>query len=283
MISYPDHITDELRIKIAGEFWLHEQRKILGSIREDYDWLAIDLAIFRQTEWLKNNGLIRDFWNLIHGISMGWKLKNLVCYLTSANIQWVHRPKLSLNEVRFNPMGESGRLAVEKGCVTVQEVSEWYNQPKNRRLRIKHLAEYEILRGNSAPREDFPLILLDRTGKGQYSSLDGNGRIIGAVLKRQSTLNAFVGQVVNPQIPLLTDHWVPTSTMMELAYLHREKPDAIQVIAQTLATMVADSSVGRIELRHRAIDLKNILDRQLLYMVCSSLPNHRKFFLEGLE
>lgn len=283
MLSYPDHLTDELRIKIAGLYWIHAQREILGRISDGNHWLAIDLAIFRQTEWLINNGLIRDFWNLIHGISMGWDLKSLVGYLTSANIQWLYRPCLSLREVKFNPIGESGRLAVDQGCVTVQEVSDWYNQPKNRRLRIKHLVAFEMIIGESPPREDFPLILLDRTGIGSYCALNGNGRINGTVLKHKSSLDAFIGQVINPQIPLLTDHWVPTSTMMELVDLHREKPDAIEAIAQTLATMVADSSVGRIELKNRAIDLNNLFDRQLLYKLCRSLPEHRKFFLEGLE
>jgi len=78
-MDYPKHLSEKIREEVAVSYMKHELRKIFPSI----DTKEVD-------NLMKNKELNtpRDFWNGLHGISMGFKLKNILFLATAENITW---------------------------------------------------------------------------------------------------------------------------------------------------------------------------------------------------
>ena len=83
---YPKHLYEQIRREIGVDCIRHELRKYLPSIKGEV-WRRIDQDIegwFDEAPFLYP---VRDFWNGVHGIMMGFKLySHLLNFITGENV-----------------------------------------------------------------------------------------------------------------------------------------------------------------------------------------------------
>ena len=90
------HLYDQFRRQIAVQYIQHEWRKLFPQLRGKKLWQLIDSQIAGWHEML----LIRNFWNAIHGITIGFRLISIVPWITSLNVKWTKR-NVSFDELWF--------------------------------------------------------------------------------------------------------------------------------------------------------------------------------------
>lgn len=101
------HFYEPIRREIATRYAQHEFRKLLPQLREESLWKSIDQQIENWYEELSE----RNFWNAIHGISMGFRLKSLVPLITSLNLK-LEEKEVPIEEFwfggKFDAVGDLG-------------------------------------------------------------------------------------------------------------------------------------------------------------------------------
>lgn len=90
------HLYEPLRRQIAIQYIQHEWRKLFPQLRGKELWQAIDKQIVDWYEMLS----IRNFWNAVHGITIGFRLTSIVPWITSLNIKWEEK-EVPFNELYF--------------------------------------------------------------------------------------------------------------------------------------------------------------------------------------
>jgi len=266
--DYPAHIYDEKRREIAVRYVRHELRKLFPSIRDEATWQTIDADI---ANWYKDNWLlmpIRDFWNGVHGISMGFKLKNIVSWLTSKNIAWEEK-RIRVDDLAFgSAIGNLGQIRPESTTLpSVAEVRAWHFDPS----RTQALEEGRALSTKnsefSMSRDDDPVFAVRKNGA--LTVIDGNRRLLRAILFEEPDILAVVGEPIAN--PLVFESWVPTSILIDLASMHRYWTaigrDTTNALADVITASIRDSSAGRLEFFCRATSSKNPADITLIAAV----------------
>jgi hypothetical protein len=258
--NYPSHLSDERRLEVAVSYVQHELRKLFPSLRSDTDFAAIDGDVARWFSGNPNFAPVRDFWNGLHGISRGFKLKDLVTTLTSRNVVWERR-LMPVKEIRF--YAPIVHLAAIGKNPTAAAVADWY-------FSAEHAAELSEARANlklhgedTAPRDSQPIIVLKTLDYGTVL-LDGNRRLLKAVLEQQPTIEAFIGTQLSS--PLVLDQWVPTSTLKDIISVcrnHGGSSNPVSPFASVLATMVKNSTAGQYELFNRCLNQPDPIDQQI--------------------
>lgn len=274
---YPSHLYEPIRREVAVSYLRHEFRKLFPSIRDARSLKLIDNDI---AHWFNDNpelAPVRDFWNGLHGISMGFKLKNIVTHLTAKNIRW-QRNKVLIEELYFGanfdelkPVGPNPQVSA---------VREWYFDSKNKaslQLALKHHA---LRSSQSAPRDTDPVIIIPY-GKNQHKILDGNRRVMRSILLKKPYIEAFVAKSINDKP--LEEFWVPTSTMIDIIFAHRffyspRNKGLTTASAKILSDLTAHSSVGRYELSHRCLNQRSIPDQKLFQAIKVILKKQHKSF-----
>jgi hypothetical protein len=246
---YPKHLSEKIREEVAVSYLKHEFRKIFPSI--DTNEVA---------NLMKNSELSapRDFWNGLHGISMGFKLKNVLYFITAENIIWT-KEKHNLDDFNFGVELQQTKL-VKEGKLTAAEVRDFYN--KNRDLKKSQLDFTLGIRGNDNIREEDPIITIEKMEKDikVLSVYDGNGRLGRHILEDDLTIEAFVGRYSSEDKRPM-NFWLPTSLLMEnlnFVYLAIERKDEVlfnQQIA-VMKNMLSYSESGKYEFRERALSSK---------------------------
>ena len=240
------HLYEPIRREIATRYAQHEFRKLLPQLRQALLWKSID----KQIENWYEKFLERNFWNAIHGISMGFRLKSLVPLITSLNIRW-EKKEILLEELwfggKFGPIGSLGTSE------SASEVKEKIFLPKNRKILEQTRKKLKIFSLETAPRDEFPIFIMRK--KGKLRVIDGNRRLTQAIINKRDTIKSFVGEPLAK--PLLYEHWVPTSLLVELVFWHKQQIQSGRkttgMIAKNIAELIRDSSAGRIEFVERSI------------------------------
>lgn len=264
--SYLPHLFDPFRQKIAVRYAQHELRKLLPSLRKASLWKLIDKQIEEWSEKL----LFRDFWNGIHGISIGFRLKSLVPWITSLNMQWAEKD-VAVDELWFG--GKFGPIASLGVSEASLEVRESLFLPKHRKLleqTRKNLVEKSV---ESAPRDDFPIFVVRKEEK--LRVIDGNRRLLQAIVNQKNTIRAFAGEPIAE--PPLYEHWVPTSLLVDLVFWYKRQVQigrkTTNAVARIIAELIRDSSAGRLEFAQRSIHRDNEIHMRLLGAVAKILDS----------
>lgn len=267
---YLSHILDPLRREIAVQYLRHELRKLFPSVREEDIWKKLDEEVF---QWFGENPTlspVRDFWNGLHGISMGFKLKNIVSWLTSANIKWESR-EIAVEELVFGTvLGEAKQICIDP--LSALEARTWFFDPD-------HVAELAAARWahdgyskQTASRDSDLIFVVVRDGK--FVVIDGNRRVLRAVLSGMSTVHAYIGTPIAD--PFIFESWVPTSTLIELTSFHRYwyslGREVTGSVAGVLSELLRDSSAARFEFFHRCIRKEDEADKKLLELLKEFAP-----------
>jgi hypothetical protein len=265
------HLHNSLRRKIAICYAQQEMRKLLPQIRNINLWQSIDNQI---ENWYKELS-IRNFWNAIHGISMGFRLKSLVPWMTSLHMNWVEKD-ISIEELWFG--GKFGPIVSlkipDEILESAAEVKKRIFQTENKKIFRQTRKKLKELAIESAPRDNFPIFVVRKNGK--LRVIDGNRRLLRAIIFGKEKIRAMAGEPAGE--PALFEHWVPTSLLVDLVFWHKRQiqngRDTTDTMARTIAELIRDSSAGRIEFSERAIHRDDKIHMRLLKAVVKILKEY---------
>ena len=165
-----------MRIKIAIQYVQQEMRKLLPELREDVLWRAMDKQI---EDWYQKLG-IRNFWNAIHGISMGFRLKSLVPWITSLNIKWEEK-ETPVKDLWFG--GQFGPIKEMKCSQSANDVGNKIFKEENKEILEKSNKILKEKKREAAPRDYFPIFVVDK--KEKLTVIDGNRRLLQAIVDKK--------------------------------------------------------------------------------------------------
>lgn len=249
--AYPPHLSEPLRRSIAVRYVQHELRKLLPSLRDAVAWSTVDADVLRWFDGNPTLAPVRDFWNGVHGISMGFKLKHIVPYVTSLHLTW-REEDIDIDALKFGSVLEE--IHATRYDPSVSNVRRWFFDPLHHKELAAARTAHEERSAQTVPRDDYPIFVTRKDGVLRVH--DGNRRLLRAILFGQPTILAVIGEPCGE--PLLFEHWVPTSLLLDLVSLHRyrfamEDNDATRHIAETIARLIRHSTAGIHELNHRCL------------------------------
>lgn len=242
-MNYPKHLSEKIREEVAISYLKHELRKIFPSIET------------KEIENLTKNKELcnpRDFWNGLHGISMGFKLKNILYLATAKNITW-SQEKISMDKLTFGVELSCTRI-IKEGKILAKEFADFYD--KNSDKKLEQLAETIKIRGNNRERESDPILVIEN--KGVSSVYDGNGRLARKLLEGKKIINAYVGKMEGD---VLDNFWLPTSLLMDNLYfvyeaIRNKDENLFKSQMEVINNMLRNSESGKIEFKERALTKK---------------------------
>lgn len=252
---YPKHLYEQIRREIGVDYVRHELRKYLPSIKGEV-WKRIDQDIegwFDEAPFLYP---VRDFWNGVHGIMMGFKLySHLLNFITGENVRWT-KEEIELELLNFGTVNSLVKEMVPEGNEVRLAMSGYL---KNERLRKSHLEEMQKWYEITEERSTNPIIATQKSieGKDKLVVYDGNGRTTLAVLKGRGKILAYVGRFVDERRQP-ENYWLPTSLLMEIVHFvkkAREMGDdnLYGSYVRVLRDMLDRSESGRYEMLNRVV------------------------------
>lgn len=208
---YTKNITEKIRVDIGKMLLIHEFKKLFRrtdvKIPSSFEEISIDIdQIVNKVHYGDEVG-IRDFWNLVDSIMMGYKLKNIVHQITSACFNWslenpeIENLKFTSNDIKLNGFGIDGKSA--------SEVSQFLLSNPQELKTVREKASREFPKGDTRYKD--PIIILNENK--DLLVLDGNGRLFRAIILNIKTLKAYVG-VRNANTDC--NCWIPTSNLDRL-------------------------------------------------------------------
>jgi hypothetical protein len=263
------HLYDPARRQIAIQYVQHEWRKLFPQLRGKGLWQSTDKQI---ADWYEMLG-VRNFWNAIHGITIGFRLTSIVPWITSLNVKWTEKD-ISFDELYFR--GKFGPIAsLEVGTPEfVDSIKKAIFLPENLEFLETTKQYFESHKNDTEPRSDHPIFVVRKNGK--LRVIDGNGRVLKAIAESKDSIRAFVGEPTAE--PALYEHWVPTSLLVDLVFWNKYHNQAGRNTTETTAKMIVelirDSSAGRIEFKERAVHHNDKTHMRLLNTVTRILADH---------
>lgn len=222
-LKYPAHFSEPIRFEIAISQIQHDLRKLFPSVPISV-WSKIDQDI---ADWPNGRKFeitpIHDFWNFFWGFSRGLKLKSLINWITAENISWT-KEDVNVDNIwitwdfpGFEFMGKSPYCGAD--------IRKRLNLPQMESVRKRLTEESDFRSDRYAPRDQFPVILIEdnkgrifKTIKG-YFDFEGNRRVIRAILLDQKTIPAFLGKFKNPDDKWPKNYWINTGFLRDLVFL----------------------------------------------------------------
>lgn len=261
------HLYEPLRRKIATSYVQHEFRKLLPQLRENLLWQSIDKQI---ESWYKTLS-IRNFWNAVHGISIGFRLKSLVPWITSKNMQWVKKD-IFVDNLWFG--GKFGPIKPLKTSEAATAVKENIFLPKNKNILNQTKKNLKEKSSGTYPRDSFPIFVVKKEDR--FVVIDGNRRLLQAIADKKQKIHAFIGKPIAK--PSLFEHWVPTSLLVDLVFWHKRQIQngrgATNTMARVIAELIRNSSAGRIEFAQRSVHQDDKIHMKLLKAVAKILKGY---------
>lgn len=252
---YPKHLYEQIRREIGVDYVRHELRKYLPSIKGEV-WRRIDQDIegwFDEAPFLYP---VRDFWNGVHGIMMGFKLySHLLNFITGENVRWT-KEEIELELLNFGTVNSLVKEMVPEGNEVRLAMSGYL---KNERLRKSHLEEMQKWYEITEERSTNPIIVTQKRieGKDKLVVYDGNGRTTLAVLKGRGKILAYVGRFVDERRQP-ENYWLPTSLLMEIVHFVKKAKEMgddnlYDSYVRVLRDMLDRSESGRYEMLNRVV------------------------------
>lgn len=246
-MEYPKHLNQKIRKEIAISYIQHEFKKLFPSISQD------DIKNLTHSKELC---LPRDFWNGLHGISMGFKLKIGLIYLITAENIKIKKEKIDIKKLTFGTNLEQTKI-LEKEEPSALELINFYK--KNKKIENNDLKKVIKIRGKENNRENDPIVVFEKiqNGKKFLSVYDGNGRLGRHILEDKKKINAFIGKYTTEDHKPI-NYWLPTSLMMDILFFVYQAIDVkdkklIDLYMKVLKNMLKNSESGKYELMNRAI------------------------------
>jgi hypothetical protein len=216
---YPSHIYDPMRREIAASYIKRELKKYLPSIKSEPVWADIGRDI---EDWFFDAPFlypVRDFWNGLHGIMMGFKLLNhLTAFITAENVIWTKE-----------------EVEIEKLTVPIKDKPGAIIDP-----------------------EDTIIVTEKRIdGEEKLVVYDGSNRVNLAISQGKKVMNAYVGRFEEDS-KMPTNYWLPTSLLMEINHFSKQAYESgdmakYRSFVTVFSEMLKESESARYEMRNRVI------------------------------
>jgi len=217
---YPPHLNEPIRLELARELVCHELKKFFPSVTDSEVWQNIDHDIEGWLVEQNNPSLLeapRDFWDGIDTITRGFKLKNIVPFLTAENVSW-RKEKMAIGDIVFGsklePLKKFDNLGKEpkaSGVILCYEKS-----PEAKEAAKKESDEFF---GRGFPREDDPIIVEekirdDEAGETALVVHDGNGRLLRKILYDRNEIGVYIGR--REAGGTLKNYWVSAAYLLKI-------------------------------------------------------------------
>lgn len=228
-MNYPKHIYEPIRQEVAVAFVKRELKKILPSIEEG-QWPEVGKDI---KNWFSDSSTlypVRDFWNGVHGIMMGFRLiDHLLSFITAENIVWT---KESVPPDELVTLAEANSDDVRDG--------------------------------------DEPIIVTQKRIEGvdRLVVYDGNNRANKAKAEGRKTVTAYVsrfkGKSRKPE-----NYWLPTSLLMEISHFAKKvyeskDEEKYKCYVSIFSDMLNSSESARYEMKNRVIPTESEYKKRVL-------------------
>ena len=206
-MNYTLQLTEPVRIGIGKMLIAHEMVKLFPEFN-NYDEIKTQI----NNRWGDFSDVvdIRDFWNLVDSIMMGFKLKDIVTLITTQKIEWELKERFSINELKFTWDKKVGDFEFNKK--TVKEVVAYLEEHKDVLRVIEEETQREVLIAKSRIKD--PIIVEKYSSDSSLHVHDGNGRLLKATIENQKTIDAYVGTQNNAR---KSNHWVSTAYLQRLS------------------------------------------------------------------
>ena len=204
-MGYTNQITEPTRVDIGKMLIAHEMDKLFPGLG-NYDHIK---AVVNK-RWIDLDGekAIRNFWNLVDSLMMGYELKNLVPLITSEGTSWKLEIEYPIDELRFSWDEKIEDFELNKK--TAKEVADYLAEHED---VLEDIKKKNI---KTSPRVNDPIIVEKYSNNGNLHVHSGNGRLRRAITNGQQSIDAYIGtQVSAPK----SNHWVSTSFLQRLADL----------------------------------------------------------------
>jgi len=252
---YPKHLYEEIRKEIGVSYVRHELRKYLPSVRGE-TWKEIDHDI---ATWFDDAPFlfpVRDFWNGVHGIMMGFKLYNqLLSFITAENVEW-EKKNIELDKLTFGSVNPVlvDKMGAEMGVIKAQQIYD-----RDRGFRDEAMGKIKSWYEMTEMREEHSIIVTEKEMDGEKKLViyDGNGRVTVAVLQGKKEISAFVSRFVDEELRP-RNFWLPTSLLMDITSFAKlawkENQEGIyESYVRVIGDMLAWSESGKYEMKVRVV------------------------------
>lgn len=195
--------------EIAKQYLLHEFSKMLSDNNDAKFWQQFEKSLNLNLQKMPQ----RNFWQLLSGISEGYKLKWLFRILSDNSFSW-NREIWNLNDITMTGIDPKiDKIIKEKNSSSPLKFGKYVQKNPN----VKKLF-FDLEGKNGFYRNKFP-ILLRQDGE-QFKILDGMRRTCLAAIKGQDEIEVIVGyKVRNGKMKLNPDK------IYFLDLLYRESKD----------------------------------------------------------
>jgi hypothetical protein len=224
--NYPAHIYEPIRREVANSYLRHELRKYFPSV---VNWQEVDGDIEKWFDGSAELYPVRDYWNGVYGIMMGFKLYNqLLSYITAENVIW-SREKIGLADLTYSDFGEyipRSRLDNEPVIVTQKEVD----------------------------------------GMDKLVVYDGNNRVNRAIKSGETEIESFIGRFSDSRRQP-ENYWLSTSVLMEVTEYAKMSFNDVALYKNfiaVLAKMLSYSESGKYEMKNRVLPKESEFKKKLL-------------------
>lgn len=200
-MAYSSHLTEQIRVDIGRMLITHEMIKIFPGL--DYD--EIKRQVGNRWSNLDETVAIRNFWNLVNSLMMGYELKNIVREITSQQYVWSLTTGQAIANLEFT-IDING---LQSNTKTAGEMKVYFEENPEERERVVNSTNMEFPEGDV--RHLDPLVVLEQ--RDLLFVHDGNGRLLKAVIENLETIDSYIGTQNDVPKP---NHWVSTSYLMKL-------------------------------------------------------------------
>lgn len=205
---------------IAKLYLKLEFRKLFANISDQKFWKQLDNSI----NTIKDRLNEKDFWQLISGISEGYKLKWVYRVLTDLVYSW-SLERIALDDIRMTRMGPVMNPILEEAEWKPTKFAQiWKSNPDYATdTKTSLLAEPE--------RDHLPIFLHERDN--QLRVFDGMRRVCLAAIEGRDVMEAYVGRIRNPQGQMM----VNADKVLFLRVLYDEAREKDPKLLNAIATI----------------------------------------------
>lgn len=207
-MNYTSNILEPIRIKMGKVLISHEIFKLM----QDLDYEKIKEQINCKWDNFDDNVTVRDFWNLVDSLMMGYKLKNVVCLITSSQIIW-NLANTKIDDLRFtSDITSINGFDIKRK--TAKDVSIYLNDNSDVNVfdEVKRKMQQEFTLAGARLSDP---VMVEQHIDDTLHVHDGNLRLLKAIIEKKEAINAYIGKHNNETQK--SNHWIPTSYLQRLS------------------------------------------------------------------
>lgn len=212
--------------KMGREYLRHEFRKIFNDIKDEDVWKKIDRSV---ESFLRREGE-ESFWNLLFGISEGWKIKYIAHILSDKKYRW-KLEDFPLNKIVLTGMSPLIDKYVIKKCERDPLLfrKEWRKSSAMRKeIRKSGFSRHK-------ERDGDPVLIFQKDG--EFRVFDGMRRTLLAATRGEDKIKAWIGYEKNKKgKPLISvSRCLFLADILSLSRKNKDLQQAVLKISKEIA------------------------------------------------